>query len=1108
MRLTIVLLIIGCLHVNAKGFAQTVTLHRYNTPIESILTEIHRQTGYSFAYNMELLEKIPPVSLSVDHAPLQTTLDLLLNGQPLTYSFIDKTIVLREQTRPAPEKKDSITGTDPGQNLKGTVNNTHGQALAGASVMVKRTRKGTISGANGSFTIHDFKADDYLIVSYIGYKTKTLPLRDMIQSGGTIYLDEAEDKMDQAVIKAYGTTSQRLATGDIVRVSGEDIARQPVSNPLLALQGRVPGLVVSINTGYASSPVKLEIRGRNSLSSQFTSDPLYIIDGIPQTILEVGGFTTYQSGSTGILQNGMISPAGGQSPYFGMNPNDIESIEVLKDADATAIYGSRGANGVILITTKKGHAVGTRLEASLQEGVNFVTRHWPLLNREQYLQMRREAFQNAGIAPTISNAPDLVLWDTTRYTDWQKELLGHTGQVLTANVGLSGGDEKNQFRINGAYNRSTEILTHSGSNQLISVQSNFSHHSADNKLTTNLDAGYNYTNINLTSTPLAISSPPNAPPVYNNKGGLNYAPWDSAGLGYLFPFAPMLMPYDSKTGTWKTSFVVSYVLMHGLVFTMTSGYNTTHNEVTSLTPIAAQDPALQPLGSGQFGTNDSHTWQLEPRLGYDGYISHGKLSALIGASKSSSVTNGISQYAVGFSNDQLLNSVTNAASVFNFQNYGQYKYAAIFASINYNWLNKYILNLNARRDGSSRFGPGRQYGSFGSVAAAWILTEEKWIKKALPSAISFVKLRSSYGTTGADDIGDYQYLSQWSNLGQSGLPMYSYGGINSLVSQHAVDQDYHWPTTRKLSTALELGFLKDRITLISDYYRNSSNDQLASLPTPVFSGFPTVVANWPANVVNDGWEFTLKAGIINGPKFNWSSSFNISFNRNRLVGYPNLDQSPYISIYKIGRSINTIYLYHYKGVDPATGTYQYEDANHDGQIGRSYSTSPGTGTDDRVTSVDLSPRYTGGWSHNLSYKGWGLNLLFYFKKQKAQNGLVNGIPGNMVNQSLAVFRDHWQKPGDHAAYARFTPSGDQSDGNFMQSDGAYTDASFLRLSEIAVSYTLPATLAKKAGMQSCSIFVHTRNLFVITGYKGIDPEVTNFGLPPSRNISGGLSLTF
>ncbi|MFB9843924.1 SusC/RagA family TonB-linked outer membrane protein [Mucilaginibacter ginsenosidivorans] len=1096
MKLVIILITVACLQVSARVLAQKVTLDVKDAPLEQVFNDIKRQTGYIFFYESNVLNGTSRVSINVKNADLRDVLDLCFKGQPLVYTIAGNTIGIKKREIPPlvqekPQQSKDVTGR---------ISNKAGEPLAGATVTIKRTKSGTLADANGSFTVRGVSSTDTLIFSFIGYSS--LSVRVGNETVFKVTLEETSNKLDQVVVRAYGQTTQRLATGNIARVTAEEIGKQPIMNPLLALQGQVPGLEITTNSGYLSGPVKVELRGRNSITNNTISDPLYIIDGVPLTVVNVGG-SFYGSGSSGFIQNGMAGPAGGQSALFSLEPADIESIEVLKDGDATAIYGSRAANGVILITTKKGKAGKTQFSVNATEGLSEVTRHWDMLNTQQYLQMRQEAFKNDGVTPTVGNAPDLLVWDTNRYTDWQKFLWGNTGKSTDVQTSLSGGDALTVFRIAAGYHRVTEITTTSGANENTSVSFNLSHHTRNQKFSVSFTTNYSYSNVNMISIPNgAAILPPDAPSVYDGSGNLNYAEWD-AKVGS-FPFGNLLQPYDSKTNFLTTNLTLNYNILKGFVIRTSMGYNNAQATQTSFIPIASLDPASNPTGSSSFGNNSNHNLIVEPQLEYNGIIGRGKLNILLGGSYQKNTTDGLQVNGIGYTNDALLRTITNAPHVISNDNYGEYKYVAAFGRLGYNWDNKYILNLNARRDGASSFGPGNQFGNFGSLGAAWILSEEGFIKRFLPSFISFFKLRGSYGTTGGDIGNSYAYLSRW-----SGNNLYTYNGVSPLVPLQHANTDYHWQVNRKLEGALDLGFLKDRINLNIAYYRDRCDNQLVNFPTAEFTGFTSVIANSPANVENTGWEFLVSANIIDAKNFHWSMNFNTGFNQNKLLSYPNLALSPYANQYRIGQPLNISWALHMTGVDPQTGQYTYKDRNHDGLITLDYSIPPGTGDDDQYPIV-LTPKFTGGLTNSFSYKRWNMSFLLYFKKQIGLNAfLASQLPGSMHNQSVYVFQNSWQKPGDITGVARLTTISATSDSYLGSSDGIYTDASFIRVSNLSVSYNLPDVIGKKLGLTGLNIFLHTNNLFTITKYKGIDPDVQNFGgLPPAKTIVIGINCNF
>ncbi len=506
--------------------------------------------------------------------------------------------------------------------------------------------------------------------------------------------------------------------------------------------------------------------------------------------MDYGNNGSYGTGSVGITQNAFFGPAGGQSPFFSVNPGDIESITVLKDADATAIYGSRGANGVILITTKKGQPGKTKFTIDAYQGSSEVTSHYDLLNTSQYLEMRREAFKNIKSAPNAGNAYDMLVWTTTRNVDWQKILWGGMGQETDIQLALSGGDKQTTFRIGGDYHRHTDILSASGADQQASVQFNLSHKSLNQRLSTSFTSALSYAVSDLINVPNAITLPPDAPGIYNNIGQLNFAGWAPNQNG--FPFGNLLQPYTAKTDFINNQLKFRYTLFKGFDFSTSLGYSVTHNSQIQIIPIKSQNPAYNPFGTAMFGNNNGVNAIVEPQLEYKAFVAKGQVDALVGGSLQSASSDGNTIRGMGYTDDNLLRSVTAAASTTAYNGSGAYKYEAAFTRINYNWENRYILNLTARRDGSSKFGPGHQFGNFGSVGAAWIFSEENWVKNK-NRFLSFGKLRGSYGTTGSDGIPQYSYLSQWAPITPNYQP-----GSPSYTSTLLPNPNVVWQSNHKL----------------------------------------------------------------------------------------------------------------------------------------------------------------------------------------------------------------------------------------------------------------------------------------------------------------------
>ncbi|MBS1601058.1 MAG: SusC/RagA family TonB-linked outer membrane protein [Bacteroidetes bacterium] len=1115
MKLSVLLLFTAVVNVSAKGFAQKITLSEKDAPLKQVFSDLRKQSHVDFIYTDAQVQGVRIASLDVRQTELKEVLDRLLKDLPLTYTLDDHTVVIRDRPlAAAPPQADPPL--PPVTTIAGLVQDKNHTPLSGASVSAKYSKVATSTDLHGMFQLKGIQEDDTLIVSFIGYKTKHVAVHQV--KFPIIEMEEATNSLDQVVVQAYGSTTQRLTTSDIGKVSAAEIAKQPVRDPLLAIEGKVAGVVVTPQSGYEGGPVKIEIRGRATLNPGFTTDPLYVIDGVPLTILDVAGTNRLGNGNSvtsisGGLDQTHMSLSIGQSPLYNINPSDIESIDILKDADATAIYGSRGANGVILITTKKGKVGINGTSLNVSEGISFNTRTLQQLNTKEYLNLRRTLLRNDGQIVTPFTAPDLVLLDTTRYTDWQKFAYGGIGKNTNVQGEISGGSDQTTYRLGAGYNRVTDITNISGANQRATLAISLQHTSPNKRLTTSLSANYAYSianQIGLQGQFTNIYSlPPDAAPIYDKQGNLNFAQYDSIHI--TSPFGSLLQPYSSKTNGLTANLTFGYTILKGLKFTLSSGYNNAQSYQTRFTPIASQNPYVgtnpKPTGSNTFGNSRSNNWILEPQLTYSVFLGKSRIDALVGASAQANVTEGLTLNGQNYTSDVFLKTITLAPKVLTVDNYGEYKYSAAYARLTYNYDNRYIVNFNGRRDGSSRFGPANRFGNFGSIGAAWIISSEKWIARWLPSAVDFLKLRGSYGTTGSDNVSDYQYLSQWGNT--NGLTPYN--GVVPLIPLLYPNPYYQWQVNKKLETALQLGFLQSRINLDLAYYRNRCDNQLVGFPLPSFTGFPTVTANSPANVQNSGLEATLTATPIRTRNINWMIGFNIGINRNKLLAYPNLAQSPYALQYKIGQSINTTYLFHYAGIDPMTGSATFTDYNHDGRVSAT-NDFPGTGFDDRRIRIDQEPNYTGGFSTAFSYKSLSYSSSFTFTRQKGMNILSGAYStaSGMHNIPEYVYTHMWTHPGQtDALYPKASTQIANGGSSLGESDAGYSDASYIRWSNIAISYSFPAKMMKKAGLRAMAFNINAYNIMVFSPYKGLDPEVKTFGsLPPARTITAGISCSF
>jgi|SRR5450755_4525031 TonB-dependent starch-binding outer membrane protein SusC len=1052
-----------------------VTLSVENASLQTIFSTIETQTSYRFVFTGEQLKDGKPVTLSVNAVSVETVLKQCFQGQPLYYSLEDKFIIVHRKEREGKADPAAVTGI---------VKNDKGDPVVGASVTVLETQKATITSADGSFKLQEVPSSATLIFSGTNVEGRQIILHG--QQLVSVVLKAKISKLDEVQIIAYGSTTKRLNTGNVSTVTAETIAEQPVSNPLAALEGRVPGLVITQNSGTPGSGFFVQIQGQNSIANG--NDPFYVIDGVP-----------YSSTSLASIYTSSIIAGG--NPLSSINPADIESINILKDADATSIYGSRGANGVILITTKHGKAGKTKVDLNTYYGAGKIDRSINLLNTRQYLTMRNEAFKNDGATPSLSNGDyDLLVWDTTRYTDWQKLLIGNTANITDAQLTISGGNVNTQFSLGGGYHRETTVFPGNYADAKGSGHFSLNHISNDNKLKIDLSMTYGVENNNLPAFDFvsqAMSLPPDAPAPYDSSGKLNWPP------GFSNPYSVLLTKYAAKTNNLISHAVFNYSIITNLQIRVAMGYNNIQMTEIQTSPRTSFNPAYNPVSGHTFFTNSGiETWILEPQVEYQKLMGPGKMDFLMGMTFEQDVKNAQTQYADGFSSDELLKNIAAASNVLIYNNnYSQYKYQAFFGRLNYNMGEKYILNLTARRDGSSRFGPGKQFANFGAVGAAWIFTNEPFAKK-LFSFLSFGKIRTSYGITGNDQIGDYQYLSTYS------ATPFPYQNASGLMPTNLFNPDFAWETNKKYEVGMELGMMNDRLLFSATYYNNHSSNQLVGYPLPYFTGFPLVQQNLPAVVQNTGFEFTANYSVLKSASFNWTVSANLTIPNNKLVSFPNISQTNYNNQYEVGKPLSIYKSFQYLDVNPQTGIYEFSSAEGKPTLSPVY-------PDDIKAIKEVGAKYYGGLQNNFQYKGWRLDIFLQFTKQTGWNYIkyYYTVPGMQGNQPEVVM-NRWSKPGDIATFQQFSQSYESAFYGYLinsafHGDNAVSDASFIRLKNISLSYTLPGSTVAKLKIQNLRIYLQGQNLLTITHYFGMDPEnQSSFSLPPLRVFSGGLQVTF
>lgn len=1104
-----------CFNISAQSIGKVVpkiNLSVKNMKLGQVFRAIRKQTGMTVWYkNQDVDENAHVKDVEFQNASIDDVMRACI-GENFMWDIQGNNVIVHLKSEGAKtnnnpksvynekdentlmKTRDSLPGTI---TVTGNVTDIKGSPIVGATVVAKGMRNGTYTKEDGSFRLDNVKPGTLLTLSSVGFLAQEVDIRG--KSYVSIHMKEYVGNLDETVVLAYGVTTKRYNTGNVGSIKAKEIETQPVSNPLLALQGRVPGLLISQQAGVSGGGISISIQGLNSIGKG--NDPFYVIDGVPYSsqLLPNDGGILKLSGAT---PSGSFNSAYG-SPLSFINPSDIESIEVLKDADATAIYGSRAANGAILITTKKGKPGEGKVEFNIRTGWAAVAKKNDLLNRRQYLDMRYEALKNDGFSAPRNSDYDLKVWDTTRTTDWQKTLIGNSARYTDVNGTISGGNTITQYLIGGTYHKETTVFPGSFNDQRGAVHFNVNSSLFNNKLSVQFSGNYMTDDNKLPVNDLtyyATLLAPTAPELYNTDGSLNWETNANGSSTWVNPLSFSRQKYNVKTNNLLASSYLKYNLSPGLALSSNLGYtNLTSNDISTY-PFEALAPESKPYShrTGFYTNNNIKTWIIEPQLTYNRSFGNVKTDILLGTTFQENISQGQRLQGTDFGTDASIADMASAASLTAYSTINSvYKYGALFGRINLNVKERYIINLTGRRDGSSRFGSKNQFHDFGAIGLAWIFSEEDWFKNNLPF-ISFGKLRGSYGTTGNDQIGDYQFLSLYSPISVD-VPFQDAKGYlpNGLPNPYLA-----WEETKKIQMGLDLGVIKDKILLTVSYYRNRSSNQLVSYSLPIITGFGGVTQNFGATVQNTGWEIALQANIITSKNFRWSSNSNITVPRNKLLSFPGISSSTYNFFLTVGQPLTITRVYPYAGVNSDNGLYQFYDSHG------SLTTSPNALVD-KIISINTSPSYYGGIMNSFVYKAFSLDLFIQYTKQIGKNNFLGTNPGTSANQPIEVL-DRWRNIGNAATHSKFstTSLSARNYRNALASNIAYSDASFIRLKNIQLSWRLPVELRKNIHIKDLNVFIQGQNVLTFTKFNQLDPESrSSVTLPPLREILIGMKVT-
>ncbi len=1117
MKMLTIFLFATCLQVHANISAQTVTLKVSNTSLENVFKEIQRQTGYDYIINSRFAKVAKSVSIEVKNTSIDLVLQECFKDQPFTYEILDKTIIIKEKESPknAEAAPSAIQPPPPNIDVTIIVTNSDGQSLDGASVTIKGQNKGAATDIQGRAILKNIYKDAIVVVSFTGYQNQEIKINN--RTTLVVRLMTSTSELDEVQIGAYTKTTKRFQTGNQTTVKGEDIEKQPVPNVLEAIANRVPGLNIIQSNGLNGGGITVRIQGQGSLS--YGSDPLFVIDGVP--ILSqlrttgAGDAVLGSSGNGSSLQGPLTNQAFG-SPLSYLNTADIESVEVLKDAAATSIYGSQAAAGAIIITTKKGKPGPTKLSINLQSGWSTVPQMLDMLNTSQYIQMRREALKNDGVVPSSSPtasgafkyAPDLTLWDNTRYTDWQKTLIGGTAQYTNINGSVSGGTSNVNYIVGATYGKRTTVFPGDYNDQQGSIHFNLNTSSVNKKFNFGITINYMVDINKLPSQDPTkyISDPPNTPTPYNSDGSLNWAPNPAGASTWDNPYKLFYAYYKNNTNNLTSNMLLSYRIAAGLDIESSFGYSNMQTNDFNGTPLTMIAPESRTATSrrASYGNRGMNSFIIEPKLRYKRRLYGGTLAFLAGATLKENSVAVTSINGSGYSSDLLLQnpSAANPATT-SYYNTKQ-KYVAAFGSLNYRFKERYVFDATTRTDGSSRFGPDNRYHTFWGVSGAWIFTEEDLFKKAMPF-LSFGKLRASYGTSGSDQIGDYTYLNLY-NPSNVDLPPQ---GVVGLQPNALVNNFLAWEETHKFSIGIDLGLLSDRVFLGVTFSRNVSSNQLKSDPIATVTGFNTILENFPGTIRNSDWEFEVRSTNIKERNFSWKTNLNITIPRNKLLSFGGQTSYPFY----VGQPLDVKTLYHFLGVDPQTGVYLVQDRFGNPTKNPVFSTTQIGG--DNVISRSGFSDFDGGILNSFTYKGFSLDVFFSLVKRFANNNFftsTGNVPGSYAVNSAGgniletTFLNAWHQPGDNALISKFSAG---ASGSIPASDASFENAFFARLKNLSLSYQFPDKWKKRMHVNDCSIYAQGQNLITISNFKGLDPETLAIStLPPLRTFTLGLRVVF
>ncbi|MFT2008170.1 TonB-dependent receptor [Pontibacter sp. 13R65] len=964
------------------------------------------------------------------------------------------------------------------QSVSGKVTSAvDGSPIPGVTVLVKGTTIGVSTDIDGDYSINA-GTDATLVFRSLGMATQEQPVNG--RSTINVLLKADVNQLTEVVVTGYGTQERRDVTGSIASIGGKEIENVPVVSLESAIQGRVAGVHIESGSGKVGQGIKVRVRGSASVTAN--NQPLYVIDGIPIT-----------------TENQGISTNEPTNPLADIDPNDIESIDILKDASSAAIYGSRGSNGVVLITTKSGRSGKTRFNLNYSTGVSQATNKVKFLDGPQYVDLYKESFARSrtvaewiegGDFNDLEDAMDYFLpeWRDPANSNWQDQVF-RKGGYQEASLSASGGTDKTTFYIGGSYSDQDGILIgnnfkrYSGrinldhkASDLITVGANFNLARSENRRVANDNAFASPLQI-VALTPIQPINDPETGELNTNTIYYNSLIEARDAFDNSTVFRNLSKVYGQLNFTPNLTFRSEFGL--DLLNQVEEGYQ------GNLTQTGSSRG-----GFGTYRTVNVVNYTTNNYFNFNQTFNEiHNLDATLGMSYQNATTSTSSVQGEGFPNDDFKKLASASEITFGSSTATGYSLVSYFARANYKLHNRYLVSLSARVDGSSRFGTDNKYGVFPALGLGWILTDEAFLENV--NFLNFLKLKTSIGLTGNQEIGDFESRGLYSVV--------SYAGVAGIYPTSVANPDLKWETTRQFDAGISFGFLNNRISGSVDYYLKNTTDLLLNVQVPATTGFTSITQN-VGKLENKGWEFSLTTQNLTG-ELTWSSSFNYSRNRNTITDLQGqVIVAGAINRAVEGQPIGVFFTRKYAGVDAATGdALYYLNADSD-------ETTTNFGAAQQQVVGNPNPKFTGGFVNDFTYKGFDLSILLQFVYgNDIYNSAGRYQSANMdyLDNQTADQLNRWRQPGDitRVPEARFYDSNGTGESSRWLYDGSY-----LRGKNLTLGYTLPKNVVTKAHLGSVRVYLTAQNFFTITNYPGWDPEVNTQGTGPSSqraNVGAG-----